>query len=58
MAGAGTATGDTTTIGAMNITAVGAVMAVGAGADTLGVASAAAANTGAVAAVTGVRIER
>jgi hypothetical protein len=58
MAGADTATGGTTAIGAMDIGAAGAVMAVGVGTDTQGLVWAAAANTGAVAAVTGVRIER
>jgi hypothetical protein len=39
------------------VRAVGAVIAVGVGTDTQDVVWAAAANTGAVAAVTGVRIE-
>jgi hypothetical protein len=51
------ATGVTTAIGAMDIGAVGAVMAAGVGADTQGEVWAEAI-TGAVAEVTGGRIER
>jgi hypothetical protein len=57
-AGAAAATGVTTAIGAMDIGAVGAVMAAGVGADTQGVVWAVAAFTGAVAEATGGRIDR
>jgi hypothetical protein len=56
-AGAAAATGVTTAIGAMDIGAVGAVVAVGVGADTQGVVWAEVI-TGAVAEATGGRIER
>jgi hypothetical protein len=57
-AGAGTATGATKGIGAMDIGVVGVVMAAGVGTDTQDVAWATAAITGAVAEATGGRIER